>query len=348
MTIGQRPRVLFVCGSLNQTTQLHDVARQLPESDGFFTPYYGDWPVETLRKLNLIETSIGGNKRRGWCLDYLRSHGLPIDVGGEAGGYDLVVTCTDLVVPSNIRSSKIVLLQEGILDPWGWEARVCTAVRFLPRWCAGTALNGMSFAYDRFCVASQGYKEEFIRRGVDPAKLVVTGIPNFDDCRRYLRNDFPHRGYVLVCTSDWRETYKLDFRTRFLRRAIRIAAGRQLVFKLHPNEDHTRATREIHALAPEAIVYSSGSAEEMIANADVLVTQWSSTAFVALALGKEVHSNFSLDELRRLAPIQNGGTSARNVARVCRELLGVASVVPVVPIERGPVAAPRPARAVGT
>jgi hypothetical protein len=59
----------------------------------------------------------------------------------------------------------------------------------------------------------------------------------------------------------------------------------------------------------------------MIANADVVVTQWSSTAFVALALGKEVHSNFSARELARLLPIQNGGRSAGNIARVCREVL---------------------------
>ena len=68
-------------------------------------------------------------------------------------------------------------------------------------------------------------------------------------------------------------------------------------------------------------MYSSGSAEEMIANADVVVTQWSSTAFVALALGKEVHSHFPIEELQRLLPIQNGGRSAGNIARVCREVL---------------------------
>ena len=65
----------------------------------------------------------------------------------------------------------------------------------------------------------------------------MTGIPNFDDCRRFLRNDFPHRDYVLVCTSDARETLKRDDREAFLQRAVEIAAGRPLVFKLHPNEN---------------------------------------------------------------------------------------------------------------
>ena len=43
----------------------------------------------------------------------------------------------------------------------------------------------------------------------------------------------------------------------------------------------------------------------MIANCDALVTQYSSTVFVGLALGKECHSYWDLDELRRLMPVQN-------------------------------------------
>src|SRR5258708_8223591 len=80
---------------------------------------------------------------------------------------------------------------------------------------------------------------------------------------------------------------------------------------------------EIRAVAPRAVVYTAGSAEEMIANADVVLTQWSSTVYVALALGKEVHSYFDTDELRRLLPLQNAGTSATNIANVCRDLLGL-------------------------
>ena len=31
--------------------------------------------------------------------------------------YDLVVTCSDLVVPKNIRHGRVVLVQEGMTDP---------------------------------------------------------------------------------------------------------------------------------------------------------------------------------------------------------------------------------------
>ena len=215
------------------------------------------------------------------------------------------------------------MVQEGILDPDGLVASLCRKLRFLPRWLAGTALTGESFLYDRFCVASEAYRERLVGLGANPSKIVVTGVPNFDDCKRFAKNDFPLRGFVLACTSDTRETYKLDDRSRFIRRALRIADGRRLVFKLHPNENAARATREILALAPKALVYASGSAEEMIANCDVLVAEWSSVVFVALALGKEVHSNFDLDEIRKLAPLQNGGMAATNIARVCRDLLAL-------------------------
>jgi hypothetical protein len=316
-------RALFICGSLNQTTQMHAVARELPELERAFTPFYGDRYVDVLRRCGgFIDFTIGGNKRRGWCLDYLRDHRLDIDLEGRRGGYDLVVSCTDMVVPANTRRSKLVVVQEGIFDPEGFAYRMVRRFRFLPIWAAGTATTGQSFLYDRFCAASEGYREHLVARGADPAKVVVTGIPNFDDCRRYLVNDFPHRGYVLVCTSDVRATYKRDRRDAVVRRALELAKGRKLVFKLHPNEDPARETPRIHRIAPEALVFSRGSAEHMIANCDVLLTEWSSTVFVGMALGKEVHTNFDPAEVRRLLPVQNGGTSARNIAGVCRELTG--------------------------
>ena len=42
---------------------------------------------------------------------------------------------------------------------------------------------------------------------------------------------------------------------------------------------------------------------------------------MGLALGKEVHSDFDLDELKNLLPIQNKGRSALNIAHVGRRLL---------------------------
>lgn len=320
--VSRRPRLLLIGGSRNQTTQMHQLAGELPDCDSWFTPYYADGLAELLRRAGRVEFTVLGARHRQRCLDYLREQHLPVDEGGRRGDYDLVVTCSDLLVQANLRGRRVVLVQEGILDPPSLGLSLWRRFPFLPRWLGGTATTGLSLAYERFCVASEGYRQHFLGQGVPAERLVVTGLPNFDDCRRYLENGFPHRGYVLVCTSDARETLKTDDRRAFVERALRLAAGRPLIFKLHPNERAARARRELAGWAPGALVFESGSAEEMIANCDVLVTQWSSTAFVGLALGKEVHSSFSLEELRRLLPVQNG-CAARSIAAVCREVLAL-------------------------
>jgi len=316
-----RRRILFICGSMNQTTQMHQISGHLPEYEHTFSPYYCDGPVEILRRRGLIEYTIAGNKLAGRCRSYLQSHGLPIDFQAKTGPYDLVLTGSDLFLPKNIRASTIVLVQEGMTDPESIMFHLVKRLRFLPLWLAvGTSTTGLSDAYRAFCVASEGYRDLFIGKGVRPEKIVVTGIPNFDDCQRYRRNDFPYRHYVLACTSALREIFRRENRKAFIRRAVQIADGRPLIFKLHPNEDVPRATREIHRHAQGALVFPTGSAEEMIANCDVLVTRVSSTALVGLALGKETYSDFDMDELRRLTPVQNA-SAAFNIANVCRRLL---------------------------
>jgi len=212
LTSGDRPRVLFICGSLNQTTQMHQIARHLPELDPYFTPFFCDGIPEQMRRLGLLDRTIAGWRWRKVCMRYLRAHGLALDFEGRQRGqdHDLVVSCTDLFVPRWVQDRPLVIVQEGITDPerfWYWTRKV---LPFIPRWAAGTAFSGTSNLYDRFCVASEGYRDHFVSRGADPARLRVTGIPNFDDCRRYHQNAFPHRGYLLVCTSDARETMKLD------------------------------------------------------------------------------------------------------------------------------------------
>lgn len=315
-------KLLFICGSLNQTTQMHQIARELPEYEHVFSPYYGNRDFDFAKSVGGLEATIGGHKLGRRCLDYLRDHRLRCEPGGALGDFDLAFHCSDLVWPRNLDGKPVVLVQEGMTDPPNAMLPLVRRLPALPRWLAGTAALGLSNRYARFCVASEGYAALFAERGCDPAKLAVTGIPNFDDCARYAVNDFPRRGYVLACTSDTRETFGREDRAAFLRRAAEIARDRQrpLLVKLHPNEDGLRATAEVRAHAPDAVVYSTGSAEEMVANCSTLVVTYSSLAYVGLALGKEVHSAFDLRTLSRLLPLQNG-RAAKNVANVARELL---------------------------
>ncbi len=312
--------VLFIGGSLNQTTMMHQISQHLHEVDSYFTPFYADGLLESMTRGEMMDFTILGGRHRHNTEEYLSCHRLPMDYGGQQHDYDLVVTCTDLLIQQNIRGKKMVLIQEGITEPEGlryWLVRNLG----LPRYLANTAATGLSDAYDVFCVASPGYRDLFIRKGVRPEKTVVTGIPNFDNVDAYRENDFPHTHFVLAATSSTRETFGWENRPEFIQKARRIAGGRELIFKLHPNENHRRARAEIQRFAPESLIYEEGDIHPMIANCDVLVTQYSSVVFIGLAMGKEVHSALDPDMLKKLTPIQNGGTSAIRIAEICREVV---------------------------
>jgi hypothetical protein len=315
-----RRRVLFIGGSLNQTRQMLAVSEAMPEIDAYFTPYYCDGFLEFSRRLRLLEWTIVGHSWRQDCVNLLKSRGVNMAWEGSGGNWDLVVTSSDLIVPKNIRAYPIVLVQEGMTDPEGFGYHLRKWLPFLPAYVAGTAGTGTSGLYDRFCVASDEYRKLFIRKGAPADRISVTGIPNFDNCTVYLKNNFPHRDYVLVCTSDTRETWKRDNRKKFILDCVKTAAGRKLIFKLHPNEKHARSTAEIRRYAPDALIYTSGNAEEMVANCQVLIVQLSTLAYVGLALGKEVHARTDVEQLRRLLPLQ-GGRAALDIAAVCQDVL---------------------------
>ncbi|MCA2001430.1 MAG: CDP-glycerol glycerophosphotransferase family protein [Chloroflexi bacterium] len=313
--------ILFICGSLNQTTQMHAIARNLMrEHQCYFTPYYGDGIEDLFARMGLLNFTVLGGRHKRETMEYLASQNLPLDPRGESRSYDLVVTCSDLLVPKNVRNKRLILVQEGITEP---ESLMFHLVKWfkLPRYLANTSTNGLSDAYDIFCVASQGYADLFVRKGVKEHKIAVTGIPNFDNLKTALQNDFPIRGHVLVATSPLRETFRFDNRKAFLQKCRAIAGGRTLVFKLHPLENEKRATREIEKYAPGALVFAYGDIKPMIANADIFITQQSTSAFIALALGKEVYANLKVEELKRLMPIQNEGASAAQIARICERIL---------------------------
>ncbi len=319
-----RPQVLFICGNHNHTTMMHAIAQQLPDCDRWFTPYYSDdgGALDILRRLGLLEFVALGHDFRGKCLRHLETHGLALDLGGTRGRYDLVVTCSDLIVPSNIVGQPLVGVQEGMIDPALFLAKVMRAMPWLrlPRWAAGTVCTGLSGVYDRYCVASEGYRQDFIDRGAPASRLRVTGLPNFDDFARHVQPGHWLEGSVLACTSDGRETLRRDNRKQFIQWARAIAAGRPLVFKFHPNERMSRAVAEVKRWAPDARCLTEGSGEALAANCAALVTEWSTLAYVGLALGKPTYSYRDLTRHKAMLPLQHG-QGARNIAAVCREVI---------------------------
>lgn len=324
MVTMKKKKILFICGSLNQTTIMHQIANNLMNDyDCWFSPYFADGAVGLYARLRLIDfTIVGEGNFRKQTLGYLNTHNLQVDFKGAKNDddYELVLTCSDLIVPKNIRNKKIILVQEGMTDPENFAYYIVKYLH-LPRWIASTSTTGMSNLFNLFCIASEGYRNIFINKGTDPEKLIVTGIPNFDNAKEFLDNDFPHHGFLLVATSDMRETWKFENRKKLIRRAVKIADGKQIIFKLHPNENIERATKEINEFAPGALVYPNGNTNHMIANCDSLLTRYSSVVYVAKALGKKVYSDIPDEELERLTPIQNGGTSAERIAKIAKALI---------------------------
>lgn len=315
-----KKKILYICGSLNQTTINYQIYQELQEYDSWFSPFYDDGLIGLIAKTGLFNFSIlGGNAKRS-TLRFLHEKKCQIDYKGRLNEYDLIVTCSDLIVPKNIRDKNVILIQEGMTDPEDHRYYLVKKLR-LPRFLANTSMTGLSDAYQKFCIISEGYREIFVNKGVNPDKIEVTGIPNFDNVRQYEKNDFPHRDYVLAATSHIRETMKYENRKAFIRKAVVIADGGKLIFKLHPNEKTKRAVREIEKYAPGSLVFQQGNTNHMIANCHTMLTRYSTVIMVALALGKKVYSDLSPEMQEKITPLQTNGKSAARIADICRKYL---------------------------
>jgi len=319
-----RKKILFTTGSPNQTIQMHQISLELPEYDCWFSHLFTDSPIinTALKHTKIIDGSALGNNFKSKSESYLRSHNLQIDYRAEKNDYELVVFCSDMIVPKRMTTAKTIWIQEGMIDKFNVKSAIVKTLG-LPLWLScDTSLNGSSNICDVYCTASPGYKNFVEASGTDREKIIVTGMPNYDNLQQFANNDFPYKNYVMVATTDMRETYRFENRPAFIKRCVEIANGKQLLFKLHPNEKFARAQREIRKHAPaNAMIFQAGNTNEMIANCDELITQYSTVVYTGIALGKKVHSYFDIDELNRLVPIQNGGTSSRNIANVCRSFV---------------------------
>src|SRR5262249_15228825 len=141
------------------------------------------------------------------------------------------------------------------------------------------------------------------------------------DCASYAKNEFPHRDFVLVCTSDGRETGKLDDRSQFLDRVRNLALGRPVIFKLHPNEIVARAEADIAEAFPQAFVSADASAEQMAAICEAVISEWPSLPLVGWPLGKGLPPDFDWHYPGGRLPIQNRGPPPKLTAREGLEVL---------------------------
>ncbi len=54
----QQKKILFICGSMNITTQRHQIAQALPEYAHYFTSFYVDGFLALLNKLMRVEKHL--------------------------------------------------------------------------------------------------------------------------------------------------------------------------------------------------------------------------------------------------------------------------------------------------
>lgn len=319
--MGMGKKILFITGSMNQTSQMFQIARELPEYDCWFSQMFSDTPLVRylVAKTSLLDKTIIARPHRERAEAFLKSFDCRIDYAARHNTYDLIVCCSDLILPKRLRRLKTVWVQEGMIDKITLLSKVVKALKLPPTLCFNTSLNGSTNKCDLYCAASEGYRQHISRMGTDSFKVYVTGTPNYDNAAQYLDNDFPHRNYIMVATTDMRETARPENRVKFIKHCVSIANGKPLLFKLHPNENFGRAIAEIRQHTPEGtLIFTEGNTNHMIANCLELITQYSTVVYTGIALGKKVYSFFNVEQLKILSPLQNGGRSASNIAAICK------------------------------
>jgi hypothetical protein len=323
-----KKNILCIVGSLNQTTQLHEIARFLDtEYNIYYSQLFGDGlAYKFVAESGFFDNTVLG-KNSSFTLkskQYIKEKGLSYDYRGQSKDieYDMAILSTDLVVPRSFLKKKTVWVQEGMIDPLTSLALMVKKLN-LPTFLPGnTSLNGTSNKADIYFAASKGYKQYFNSLGTESNKILTTGVPNFDNIAEMKKLEFEYSDYVLVATSDIRDLGDNEDRVHFIKECVKIADGKQLIFKLHPNENFEKSSREIRENAPaNTMIYNTGSIDPMIAHCHTLITQYSSTVYLGMILGKKIYSYFPIEELEANVPIQNGGKSAEIISEIIRDFM---------------------------
>lgn len=322
-----RKKILCLGGSLNQTSQLHLISQYLStDHDIYFSQVFGDgFFYKFMAESGISDnTVLGKNSSFNLkSLEYLKENNAKYDYRGNTLGidYDLVIVSTDLVFPSSFKSKKTAWVQEGMIDPLKPSGKWIKRFHLPLYFTSDTSLNGTSNKADLYFAMSAGYKKYFNKHGTNANKILTTGVPNFDNIEELKHNDIELKDFVLVATSDIRELGGNEDRLDFIKQCLKIANGKKLIFKPHPNENINRAISEINMIAPNAEILTSKNLDFMIANCDTLITQFSSCVYLGLVLEKKVYSYFPIEELEANKPIQNKGTSAQIIAGILEKYL---------------------------
>lgn len=108
-----KKKILFIGGSLNQTTIMHHISLHLSGFDCYFNPFCGDGLIKWMSYKGMLDfTVMGGNFRRQTDT-HMKQHWLKVDFRDSTIHYELVVTSQDLIVQKNIIKKSIAIDYSG-------------------------------------------------------------------------------------------------------------------------------------------------------------------------------------------------------------------------------------------
>ena len=96
--------ILLICGTLNQTKAMIAIGNELADHNCYYTPFYCDGHLLRASRRGQLDFTVLAGPLRERTATYMCQAKLPIDDRGEARDYDLVVTCTDLILQDNIEN----------------------------------------------------------------------------------------------------------------------------------------------------------------------------------------------------------------------------------------------------
>jgi hypothetical protein len=80
-----------------------------------------------------------------------------MDYKAELNHYDLVVYCSDMIISDPILQTKILWVQEGMIDEYTALGKVVKKLQLPPYLAIGTSLNGASNLCYVYCAATEGW-----------------------------------------------------------------------------------------------------------------------------------------------------------------------------------------------
>ncbi|MFC1926570.1 UDP-N-acetylglucosamine 2-epimerase, partial [Chloroflexota bacterium] len=169
---------------------------------------------------------------------------------------------------------------------------------------SGHPISSLPISASKVAAWGQITRDWLVREGVSPDKIVITGGSRFDAYLKKSKSPNNGKGEIVLATQfTAKSTYFANIHLSpredemllySVVTAMKEFPDKQLVVKLHPSEKAVeRKKRIIENAAQEAkvdnvTVVRSADLNEMLINADVLITPWSTVGLEAMILGKPV------------------------------------------------------------